>query len=85
MRQLKQVFSLLIVLFISVSINAQESNTITHTLVKGQTLYSISRMYQKNIQEIIEYNPGSEKSISVGQLLRIPQEKGRKIGKSQNR
>lgn len=64
------------IILISIALNAQESNFFIHTVSKGQTLYSISRMYQKNIQEIIEYNPGSEKSISVGQLLRIPQEKG---------
>ena len=55
--------------------HAQQSNHFTHTVSKGQTLYSISKMYQKNIQEIIELNPGSEKSISVGQQLRIPQSK----------
>lgn len=61
------------IIALSATIQAQESNYFIHTVSKGQTLYSISRMYQKNIQEIIEQNPGSEKSISVGQQLRIPQ------------
>lgn len=59
----------------TITLRAQESNHFIHTVSKGQTLYSISRMYQKSIQEIIDWNPGCEKSISVGQELRIPQER----------
>ena len=72
MRQLKQIFSLIIVLFISVSINAQESNTITHTVVKGQTLYSISKLYGTTVEKIVKMNPESATTLSVGMQLVIP-------------
>lgn len=54
-------------------LNAQSNGFFVHTVDKGQTLYSISRMYQKSIQEIIALNPGCEKKLSIGQELRIPQ------------
>lgn len=73
-RYITIILSLLLVQA-TITLRAQESNHFIHTVSKGQTLYSISRMYQKSIQEIIEWNPGCEKSISVGQELRIPQEK----------
>ncbi len=72
MRQLKQIFSLIIVLFVSVSINAQESNTITHTVVKGQTLYSISKLYGTTVEKIVKMNPQSATTLSVGMQLVIP-------------
>ncbi len=75
---MKRYITIILSLFLAhatATLHAQESNHFLHTVSKGQTLYSISRMYQKSIQEIIELNPGSEKSISVGQKLRIPQER----------
>lgn len=72
MTQLKQIFSLLTILFISMSINAQESNIITHTVNKGQTLYSISKLYGTTVEDIIKINPESATSLSIGQILRIP-------------
>ncbi|MBQ8271260.1 MAG: LysM peptidoglycan-binding domain-containing protein [Bacteroidaceae bacterium] len=75
---MKRYITIILSLFLAhaaITLHAQVNNHFIHTVSKGQTLYSISRMYQKSIQEIIELNPGSEKSISVGQKLRIPQEK----------
>ena len=45
----------------------------THTVTKGQSLYSISSMYNVSIEDIIRLNPGSEKTIRAGQVLNIPQ------------
>lgn len=61
---------MLLSLLICVSGFAQEY--ITHTVTKGQGLYSISRMYGITEADIIKLNPGSEKVIKVGQELRIP-------------
>lgn len=72
MTQLKKIFTLLVVFFCSFSINAQESNIITHTVNKGQTLYSISKLYGTTVEEIIKINPESVTTLSVGQILRIP-------------
>lgn len=72
MKRLKQIFSLLTILFISLSINAQENNIITHTVNKGQTLYSISKLYGTTVEDIVKMNPESATTLSVGQQLRIP-------------
>jgi len=46
-----------------------------HTVTQGQGLYSISRMYGVTEDDIIKYNPGSEKVIRTGEQLRIPNTK----------
>lgn len=66
-------FLLLPLILLAVTLGAQNNNYFVHTVDKGQTLFSISRMYQKSIQEIIALNPGCDIKISVGQELRIPQ------------
>lgn len=49
------------------------SGQFAHTVTKGQSLYSISSMYNVSIEDIIRLNPGSEKTIRAGQVLNIPQ------------
>lgn len=44
-----------------------------HTVSKGQTMYSIAKMYGVTQDTIINMNPGSEIMIRIGQSLRIPQ------------
>lgn len=44
-----------------------------HTVTKGQSLYSISAMYNVPMAEIVKMNPGSDSGIKVGQALKIPQ------------
>ena len=44
-----------------------------HTVTKGQSLYSISSMYNVSIADIVKLNPGSDERIKVGQALKIPQ------------
>lgn len=43
-----------------------------HEVLKGQTLYSISRAYKVSVEEIIRENAISEGGIQTGQMLRIP-------------
>ena len=44
-----------------------------HTVTKGQSLYSISSMYNVPIADIVKLNPGNNQRIKVGQELKIPQ------------
>ena len=44
-----------------------------HTVTKGQSLYSISSMYNVPIADIVKLNPESNQRIKVGQELKIPQ------------
>lgn len=75
MTQFRQIFTLLIILSISISIKAQESNTIIHTVNKGQTLYSISKLYGTTVEEIVKMNPESATTLYIGQQLSIPSKK----------
>ena len=60
----------------SIKVMAQasaESGYFLHTVTKGQSLYSISSMYNVTIDDIVRLNPGSDKQIREGAALRIPQ------------
>ena len=52
------------------------SNYFLHTVTKGQSLYSISKMYNVTVNEIAGLNPGSAERIKVGESLKIPQKDG---------
>lgn len=43
-----------------------------HTVEKGQTLYAISKLYNADPAQITSVNPGAEKGLSIGQVLKIP-------------
>lgn len=43
-----------------------------HEVEKGQTLYSISKVYNVTIKELIFENPEAENSLAIGQQLKIP-------------
>lgn len=60
----------------SIKVMAQasaESGYFLHTVTKGQSLYSISSMYNVSIDDIVRLNPGSDKQICEGAALKIPQ------------
>ena len=44
----------------------------THTVEKGDTLYSISRKYEVSIGELKKLNGLTDDSLSVGQVLKLP-------------
>ncbi len=50
-----------------------QNHTFSHTVMRGETLYSISQMYNTTVTEIIRYNPGLSENIEVGQVILIPQ------------
>lgn len=71
-------FTKLILLFyltlVSSSLFSQQRESyFSHTVEKGQNIYTISSMYGVSQNDIIRLNPGSEKTIYVGQSLKIPQ------------
>lgn len=43
-----------------------------HTVQKGETLFSISRKYQLQKEDIVRYNPGAEAVLSIGTVLQVP-------------
>lgn len=47
-----------------------------HKIERGQTVYSIARMYSITTDDIYRLNPGSEEGIRADDTLRIPQESG---------
>lgn len=69
----KILITLLITILYANIVMAQENQSyILHTVEKGQSLYSISRMYSVEIADIVKQNPGSEEKIRIGSTLRIP-------------
>lgn len=50
----------------------QEKNTITYTVQKGDSLYSIARKYDTTIDRIKELNNLTTNLLSIGQVLLIP-------------
>lgn len=59
-------------LLIATVANAQNEKYITHKVTQGQTLFSISKLYDTTVELIVRNNPGSAKKLSVGQTLKIP-------------
>lgn len=69
-------FALALIAGSSIKVMAQasaESGYFLHTVTKGQSLYSISSMYNVSIDDIVRLNPGSDKQIREGAALKIPQ------------
>jgi LysM repeat protein len=54
-----------------------------HTVEKGQTLYSLSKLYKCEINEILSANPGAETSIQEGAIIKIPKDKSAIKGPAQ--
>ena len=73
MRIHKSTIFAILMMLAAIIANAQEGKFFTHTVSKGQTLYSISRMYGTTVDEIIRHNPECAAKLSVGHELRIPQ------------
>ncbi len=43
-----------------------------HTVLKGQTAYSISKAYGVTVEDIYKYNPGADQGLQLEQQLKIP-------------
>ena len=52
----------------------KEENTITYTVQKGDSLYSIAKEYNTTIDQIKEINNLESNLLSIGQVLKLPVE-----------
>jgi LysM repeat protein/ABC-type branched-subunit amino acid transport system substrate-binding protein len=43
-----------------------------HEVVKGQTLYGLSKMYQVGVEDIVQYNPTAQQGLKTGEHIYIP-------------
>jgi LysM repeat protein len=43
-----------------------------HTVETGQTLFALENLYGVSKEEIVKNNPGSDKTLSVGKIVKIP-------------
>lgn len=64
---------------------SQTDNSFSHTVMRGQTLYSIASMYGVKVDDIVNLNPGSDKQLKAGATLRIPQQTKAADGSVQRR
>lgn len=46
-----------------------------HTVSQGESLYSISKKYNTNVETIKKLNPGISESLSIGQKIEVPSTK----------
>ncbi len=53
--------------------STSQNITFNHTVSLGETVYSISKMYNTTVEEVYRFNPTAREGIAVGQLLVIPQ------------
>ena len=72
MKILRQTLLILALVLGAATASAQKTGTISHTVAQGQTLYSISKLYNTTVDEIIRLNPGYTGKLSIGQVLTIP-------------
>ena len=49
-----------------------EGKYILHVIEKGETLYFLSKKYDITVDNLIDYNPGIDEKISIGDTVRIP-------------
>lgn len=56
-----------------------EGENLLHKVQKKETLFSISREYGVNINDLIELNPGKTKTLKTGMVLKIPVEKSESV------
>ena len=54
-------------------IAAEEYPVIRHVVKKGDTVYSIAKMYGVTIDEVYKYNPSSKLRLMRGEVITIPQ------------
>ena len=58
---------------IQIPLEPVEINYLTYQVQKGDTLYSIARRFNTTIPEITAINSGLTNNLSIGQTIKIPQ------------
>ena len=65
-------YFLVLFLFISHIIYAQQEKTVSHKVIKGETIYQISKKYNVTPAEIFKINPESQNGLQENAILIIP-------------
>lgn len=68
----KRLLSVMCMIALSVSFAIAQTNTIKHTVDRGETLQSIAKRYATTEAKIIELNPDAAQFVYVGMELTIP-------------
>lgn len=55
------------------SLPVDQNTAFQHTVVIGETVYSIAKMYHTTVDQVFRLNPGAREGITEGQVLTIPQ------------
>ncbi|MNU98507.1 Muramidase-2 precursor [compost metagenome] len=42
-----------------------------HTVAKGETAFSVAKKYNCSVDDLLKYNPGIDKGLKVGQVLKV--------------
>lgn len=72
-QQVRFIVSLAMIILCVAKLYAQKIDTyFVHTVLKGETLYSISHTYGVSVDDIIKINPNCKEKLPVGYELRIP-------------
>ncbi len=69
---MRRLFTLIIVSLLSFNSLIAQDKSIEHTIVKGESVYAISKKYGVTVNAIFELNPSSTGIIYPGEVLRIP-------------
>ncbi|MEA3479447.1 MAG: LysM peptidoglycan-binding domain-containing protein, partial [Bacteroidota bacterium] len=57
---------------ISNELRSSSFNYIFHIVQQGETLYSISKIYDVSLDDLKHANPGADQSLKIGQYLKVP-------------
>ncbi len=69
-KQMKRIFILFTFLILSISLQAQQY--ISHTVQKGETVFSIAKKYHTTVQEIYALNPDAKNGVGTTTILIVP-------------
>ena len=84
MKTCKRILLSIAFMMATLTMSAQKAEIVSHTVAQGQTLYSISKLYNTTVDEIIKFNPGSAEKLSIGQKLIIPRNSNSKAKDGKN-
>ena len=84
MKPINRIFLFLLFISVSYAVSyAQENQSyFLHTIEKGQSLYSISKMYNVTTSDIVRLNPSCDEKIYAGQTIKIPKGKESQKGET---
>lgn len=72
MKSFRRISLVLAIMMMAIVSNAQEIKNVSHTVKQGQTLFSIAKLYNSTVDDILNANPGCTTILSIGQVLTVP-------------